>query len=492
MVCQKWMGEMSDELWKMTAVDTVARLRKKEISPLDLVEASAKRIAEVEPAVNAMPTLCLDRARDHAKRIMAGGAACEASGEAGWLAGLPVSIKDLTDVAGVRTTYGSPIFANHVPTKSNPLVERIERKGGVVMGKSNTPEFGAGGSTFNEVFGRTRNPWNTSLTCGGSTGGGSVSVATGEVWLAHGSDHGGSLRRPGTYCSTVGIRPSPGRVTRGTSNNLWSPQSVQGPMARNVADLALFLDTMAGFCPEDPMTFDAPAQSFSAAVASPVAPKRVAWTADFGGRFELDKDVREICTKAARHFEELGCIVEEVSPDFGPVDEIFMAFRSQQFLVERELQIQQHRDKVKPDIIWNTELGQKQTTSQLAWAERERAALFRRMVEFFQKYDLLVTPSAPTPAFDVNLRAPATINGKKLENYMSGSTLNSAITVTGSPAIAVPCGFDPYGRPVGLQLVGKARGEAALLQAAALYEQLLGLDRLLPIDPKPGTVPPSD
>jgi amidase len=486
------MGEMSDELWKMTAVDTVARLRKKEISPLDLVEASAKRIAEVEPAVNAMPTLCLDRARDHAKRIMAGGAACEASGEAGWLAGLPVSIKDLTDVAGVRTTYGSPIFANHVPTKSNPLVERIERKGGVVMGKSNTPEFGAGGSTFNEVFGRTRNPWNTSLTCGGSTGGGSVSVATGEVWLAHGSDHGGSLRRPGTYCSTVGIRPSPGRVTRGTSNNLWSPQSVQGPMARNVADLALFLDTMAGFCPEDPMTFDAPAQSFSAAVASPVAPKRVAWTADFGGRFELDKDVREICTKAARHFEELGCIVEEVSPDFGPVDEIFMAFRSQQFLVERELQIQQHRDKVKPDIIWNTELGQKQTTSQLAWAERERAALFRRMVEFFQKYDLLVTPSAPTPAFDVNLRAPATINGKKLENYMSGSTLNSAITVTGSPAIAVPCGFDPYGRPVGLQLVGKARGEAALLQAAALYEQLLGLDRLLPIDPKPGTVPPSD
>ena len=492
MVCQKWMGEMSDELWKMTAVDTVARLRKKEISPLDLVEASAKRIAEVEPAVNAMPTLCLDRARDHAKRIMAGGAACEASGEAGWLAGLPVSIKDLTDVAGVRTTYGSPIFANHVPTKSNPLVERIERKGGVVMGKSNTPEFGAGGSTFNEVFGRTRNPWNTSLTCGGSTGGGSVSVATGEVWLAHGSDHGGSLRRPGTYCSTVGIRPSPGRVTRGTSNNLWSPQSVQGPMARNVADLALFLDTMAGFCPEDPMTFDAPAQSFSAAVASPVAPKRVAWTADFGGRFELDKDVREICTKAARRFEELGCIVEEVSPDFGPVDEIFMAFRSQQFLVERELQIQQHRDKVKPDIIWNTELGQKQTTSQLAWAERERAALFRRMVEFFQKYDLLVTPSAPTPAFDVNLRAPATINGKKLENYMSGSTLNSAITVTGSPAIAVPCGFDPYGRPVGLQLVGKARGEAALLQAAALYEQLLGLDRLLPIDPKPGTVPPSD
>jgi amidase len=478
------------ELWKMTAVEAVARLKKKEISPLDLVEASAKRMAEVEPSVNAMPTLCLDRARDHAKKIMAG-KANEAEGEAGWLGGLPVSIKDLNDVAGVRTTYGSPIFADHVPTRSHPLIERIERKGGIVMGKSNTPEFGAGGSTFNEVFGRTRNPWNTSLTCGGSTGGGSVSVATGEVWLAQGTDHGGSLRRPGTYCSTVGIRPSAGRVTRGTSNNLYSPQSVQGPMARNVPDLALFLDTMAGFCPEDAMTFDAPAVSFSAGMANPAVPKRVAITMDFGGRFELDREIREICEKTARRFAELGCIVEEASPDFGPVDEVFMAFRSQQFVVDRELQIEQHRDKIKPDIIWNTELGFKQTTRRLAWAERERAALYRRMAVFWQKYDLLVTPGAPTAAFDVNLRAPETINGKKLENYMAGSTLNSAITVSGSPAIAVPCGFDQYGRPVGLQLVGKPRGEAALLQAASLYEKLVGLAPLLPIDPKPGTVPPS-
>ena len=477
------------ELWKMTAVEAVARLMKKEVSPLDLVEASARRMAEVEPAVNAMPTLCLDRARDHAKALMAGKRR-DAEGEAGWLAGLPVSIKDLTDVGGVRTTYGSPIFANHVPAKSHPLVERIERKGGIVMGKSNTPEFGAGGSTFNEVFGRTRNPWNTALTCGGSTGGGSVSVATGEVFLAHGSDHGGSLRRPGTYCSTVGIRPSAGRVTRGTSNNLYSPQSVQGPMARNVPDLALFLDTMAGFCPEDAMTFDAPSVSFSAAVANPVAPKRVAITMDFGGKFELDREIREICGKMARRFEELGCIVEEASPDFGPVDEVFMALRSQQFVVDRELQIAEHRDKFKPDIIWNTELGLKQTASRLAWAERERAALYRRMHVFWQKYDLLVTPGAPTAAFDVMLRAPETIAGKKLENYMSGSTLNSAITVTGSPAIAIPCGFDSFGRPVGLQLVGKPRGEAALLQAASLYENLVGLDKLLPIDPKPGTVPP--
>jgi amidase len=482
---------MSKDLWKLTAVEAVTLLRKREITPLDLIEASASRIADVEPAVNALPTLCLDRARDHAKRVMAGGAACEASAEAGWLAGLPVSIKDLTDVAGVRTTYGSPLFANHVPNKSHPLVERIERKGGIVVAKSNTPEFGAGGSTFNEVFGRTRNPWNTSLTCGGSTGGGAVSLATGEVWLAHGSDHGGSLRRPGTYCSVVGLRPSPGRVTRGTSNNLWSPLSVQGPMARTVADLALFLDTMAGRCPQDPMTFDAPAVSFSDAVARPVAPKRIAFTADYNGKMPIDREIRDICSKAARRFEELGCIVEEASPDIANIDEAFLNLRSQQFVVDRELQLKEQRDKLKPDIVWNTERGLNQTPSAIAWAERERAAFFRRMVEFFQIYDLLVTPGAPTAAFDVNLRHPETIGGRKPENYMAGSTVNSAITMTSCPAIALPCGFDRHGRPVGLQLVGKPRGEAALLQAASLHEQLVGLHKLLPIDPRPGTVPPS-
>src|SRR5438874_3237669 len=482
---------MADELWRMSAVEAMARLRKGEISPLELVNASARRIADVEPAVNALPTLCLDRARDHARRIIQGGVACEAAGEPGWLAGLPVSIKDLTDVAGVRTTYGSPLFADHVPAKSHPLVERIERKGGLVMGKSNTPEFGAGGSTFNEVFGRTRNPWNTSLTCGGSTGGGSVSVATGEVWLAHGSDHGGSLRRPGTYCSTVGIRPSAGRVTRGTSNNLWSPQSVQGPMARNVADLALFLDTMAGFCPLDPLTFDAPAVSFSDGLAQPVAPKRVAFTADYNGRMPIDGEVREICTKAARRFEELGCFVEEASPEIGAADEAFHILRGQHFVVDRELQLRSHRDRLKPDIVWNTERGLNQTPSDIARAERERAAFYRRMVDFFGAYDVLVTPGALTPAFDVNLRNAPTIGGQKLDNYMGGSTATAVITISACPAMAVPCGFDQYGRPVGVQLVGKPRGEAALLQAAGLFEQLLGLHRLLPIDPRPGTVPPT-
>ena len=314
-------------------------------------------------------------------------------------------------------------------------------------------------------------------------------MATGEVWLAQGTDHGGSLRGPGGHCSVVGLRPSPGRVTRGTVSNLWSPLSVQGPMARSVADLALFLDTMAGFCPHDPMTFDAPAISFTEHLAQPVAPKRVAFTADYNGRMPIDREVREICTNAARRFEELGCIVEEASPDIGAADEAFHILRSQHFIVDRELQLRTHRDKLKPDIVWNTERGLAQTPSDLARADRERAVFYRRMISFFDTYDLLVTPGALTPAFDVNLRSAPTIGGQKLDNYMGGSTVTAVITLTACPAMVVPCGFDQFGRPVGLQLAGKPRGEAGLLQAAGLFEALLGLNWLLPIDPKPGSVP---
>ena len=483
------MSSSHDELCRLTATEAVLRLKRREITPLDLIDAAERRIAAVEPAINALPTLCIDRARAHAERLMRGEGR-EAEAEAGWLCGLPVAIKDLTDVAGVRTTYGSPIFRDHVPTRSHPVVERIERKGGIVIAKSNTPEFGAGGSTFNEVFGRTRNPWNTALTPGGSTGGGGAALAAGEVWLAHGSDHAGSLRRPATYCSVVGLRPSPGRVTRGTSNNLFSPLAVQGPMARTVADAALFLDTMTGLCPHDPLTFDAPHRSFAASVASPVAPKRVAYTADFGGNVPLDRETREICARAVRRFEELGSVVEEAAPDLGNIGQAFLSLRAQHFVVERELMLATHRDQIKPDIIWNTEHGLRQSPSELAAAERERAALFRRVVEFFDTYDLLVSPGASTPAFDVELRMPATIDGQKLENYLGASLITAATTVMALPSIAVPCGFDRHGRPVGLQMVGRHRGEAELLQSAALFEQMMGLSAMVPIVPRAGTVPP--
>lgn len=481
---------MTDELIRMTAREAVRRLGRGEITPLELIDAAARRIAACEPKVNALPTLCLDRARDHARRLMRGEGS-SARDEPGWLGGLPVAIKDLTDVAGVHTTYGSPIYKDHVPAASHPVVERIERKGGIVIAKSNTPEFGAGGSTFNEVFGKTRNPWNTSLTCGGSTGGGATALAAGEVWLAHGTDHAGSLRRPATYCSVVGLRPSPGRVTRGTANNLWSPLSVHGPMARNVPDVALFLDTMAGYCPRDPLTYDAPAHSYSAAVAGAVAPRRIAFTPDFGGRVRVDRETREITAKAVRHFEAIGAKVEAASPDVGDIERAFMILRAQAFVVDRELELAQKREMFKPDIIWNTEMGLAQTPSQLAFADRERAALFGRLAAFFETYDLIVTPGAATPAFDVDLRAPETVDGVKLENYLGASLITAIPTLMGVPSIAVPCGFDRWGRPVGLQIVGKPRGEAALLAAAALYEQAADLSREVPIDPRQGTVPPA-
>jgi amidase len=480
--------QVTQELIRLTATEAVLRLRRRELSPLELIDAAEARIAEVEPLVNALPTLCFDRAREHARRLMADRSPAAAE-EPGWLGGLPVSIKDLTDVAGVRTTYGSPIFRDHVPERSHPLVERIERLGGIVVAKSNTPEFGAGGSTFNEVFGRTRNPWNLALTCGGSTGGGAVSVATGEVWLAQGTDHGGSLRRPGTYCSVVGIRCSPGRVTRGTVGNLWSPLSVQGPMARNIPDLALFLDTMAGLCPSDPMTFDAPAESFVSALGRAGPPKRIAYSADYGGRILVERETREICEKAVRRFEELGCVVEEFHPDLGAVDEAFMVLRAQHFVVDRELQLAEHRALLKPDIIWNTEKGLAQSPSSIAWAERERAAFYRRVVAMFERYDVFVTPSAGTPAFDVNRTHPETIDGVKLANYMGGSMLNAAMTMASCAAVAVPAGFDRFGRPVGLQVAAPPRGEAKALAAAGFLERVLALDGLVPVEPREGVVP---
>jgi amidase len=479
---------MSDELIRLTAREAVRRLSNGDITPLDLIEAAEQRIAACEPAINALPTLCLDRARDHASQLMQGKRR-EAEGEAGWLAGLPLAIKDVNDVAGVRTTYGSPIFKNHVPETSHPVVERIERKGGIVIAKSNTPEFAAGGSTFNEVYGRTSNPWNTSLTPGGSTGGGAAALAAGEVWLAHGSDHAGSLRRPAAYCSVVGLRPSPGRVTRGTSNNLYAPLSVQGPMARNIGDLALFLDTMAGFCPRDPQTFDAPTRSFLSAAEAPTPPRRVAYTDSFGGAFPVDRETRDICRAALAHFKTMGAEIEEAFPDPGEIAEAFMVLRAQSYVVDRELMIEQHRDQFKADIIWNTELGLRSTPSRIAWAERERAAFYRRVATFYAEYDVLVMPGASTPAFDVTKRMPARIDGEPLDNYLGGSLVTAIPTLMGVPSLVLPCGFDQFARPVGLQMVGPPRGEAPLLAAAALFESAAGLASLVPIEPRTGKVP---
>jgi amidase len=484
---------MSDgeDLIRLSARAAVHLLEIGEVTPLELIDAALARIAVVDPEVNALPTLCSERAREAAKNLPPA-----PEDRRGWLGGLPVAIKDMMEVKGVRTTYASPIYKDFVPDFSHPMVEKLEANGGLVLAKSNTPEFAAGASTFNEVFGRTRNPWNTSLTCGGSSGGTAVALATGGIWLAHGSDHGGSLRGPGSHNSIVGLRPSPGRVTRGTIDNLFSTSSVEGPMARDVPDVALFLDAIAGRDKRDPLTIAPPARSFfettmeALAKGRDAAPLRVGFTLDYGGRVPVASSVKKVVAEAARRFEELGTIVEEAHPDLGDIDEAFQILRAQVFLVEHERHIAEHRDLVKADVIWNTEKGMAQTPAQLAWADRERAAFYRRVLAYFETYDLLLCPVNAVPPFDVNWRYQDTIDGVKLENYIAGSLTTSAISMTACPALSVPAGFDEYGRPIGLQIVGRPQDEAGVLAAGALFEQMTGLADLLPIDPRPGVVPP--
>jgi amidase len=262
-------------------------------------------------------------------------------------------------------------------------------------------------------------------------------------------------------------------------------------MARNIPDLALFLDTMAGWDIRDPLTYDAPAVPYARHVAEARSPKRVAYTI-FSGGLAIDRETRDICAAAARRFAEAGCVVEEIELDLGALQEAFLVLRSQAFVVDREKQLETHRDLIKPDIIWNTERGLKATPSQLAWADRERAAWYRKLVAVFAQYDVIVTPGAGTPAFDVMLRHPESIGGRKLDNYMAGSMWNAAFTLAGCPAVAVPCGFDQYGRPIGLQVAAPPRRDEVALAAAAVFERLGGLDRLLPIDPREGTVPPPE
>lgn len=465
---------MKTELYKLTAREAVSALKRGEVSPPEMIDAALSRIAATDKAVNALPTLCPERARKFATKVS----------RDSLLAGLPIAIKDLVEVEGVRTTWGSPIYADHVSKHSDIAVLMLERNGAVVLAKSNTPEFGAGANTFNEVFGRTLNPWNTALTCGGSSGGAAVALATGQVWLANGSDLGGSLRTPASFCSVVGLRPSPGVVAYGPKSDSFDTLAVEGPMARNVGDVALMLDAMAGTDVGDPLSLPAPAKSYSAHVAAPTMPKRIAFSADLGGAAPVAREVKEICTAAARKFEGLGASVEEASPDLRDAGFIFQTLRAAKFVVAHAEKLVKHRDKLKPDVIWNIEKGMKLTADEIGKATRARSALFDRVAAFFRTYDLLVCPAAPVPPFPVEQRYIAEIEGRKFENYMDWLFVTFAITVTGCPAISVPCGFTKNGLPIGLQIVGRPRGDATLLEASALFEAAAGLANQVPVDPR--------
>jgi amidase len=469
------------ELVRLTARQAVALLEKREVTPLELIDAALARMDEVEGAVNALPTRSAERARDHARRLMK---APPPADRRGWLGGMPLAIKDTMDVQGVLSTYGSPIFAENVPVQSDLQVERLEARGGIVLARSNAPEFAAGANTFNEVFGRTLNPWNTAMSCGGSSGGSAVALATGEVWLANGSDLGGSLRIPASFCSVVGLRPSPGLVAQGPKSNAFDSLGVSGPMARNVADLALMLDAMAGFDPRDPLSIAPPAEGFLGAALAPALPRRVGFSADVGF-LPVEAEVREIAEAAARRFVEGGAVVAAASPDFRDAAEIFQTLRALRFVAAYGPLLEKHRARIKPEVIWNIEKGLTLDGEAVARAIRGRTALYGRVAAFFAEYDLLATPAVILPPFPVEQRYVNEVAGRRFDNYVDWLGMSYAVTLTGCPALSLPAGFTKAGLPVGLQLVGRPRGERALLAAAAFLEGELGLAGRVPIDPRP-------
>ncbi|HET9902377.1 MAG TPA: amidase family protein [Xanthobacteraceae bacterium] len=462
----------------MEARAVVARLRSGELTPHDLLDALQQRIARVDPTVNALPTLCFERARAQADRLVA-----RPPAERGPLAGLPVPIKDLTDVAGVRTTYGSPIFADHVPEKSNILVERLEANGGIVYAKSNTPEFGAGANTFNEVFGATRNPWNTSRSAAGSSGGAAVALATGMAWVAHGSDMGGSLRNPASFCGVVGLRPSVGRVAKTPGAQIDGTLSVEGPMARDVEDLALLLDAMSGEHPADPLSLPSPPTCFQEAVRSGWKPRRVAYSPDLGIT-PVDPQVRAVTRAAAERLSREGIAVEEAHPDFSEAHECFQTLRALSFAVSRVKLLRHHRDLLKPEVVWNIEKGLALTAEEIARAQAQRVTLMQRALAFFERYDLLLCPATIVTAFPVGDRYLAACDGHTFETYIDWLAIVYAITLVCCPALSLPCGFDGEKLPVGLQIVAPPRAEARLLAGAKLIEDLLGLRGMTPIEPR--------
>jgi amidase len=467
------------ELVQATACAIVDKLNSGDVTPLDLLDVLEKRIAAVDGQVNALPTLCFDRARTRAKTLMK-----RPVGDRGLLAGLPVPIKDLTDVEGVLTTQGSPIYRNHVPTRSDLLVQGLEGNGALVYAKSNTPEFGAGANTFNEVFGATRNPWDLSRSAAGSSGGAAAALASGTAWLAHGSDMGGSLRNPASFCGIVGMRPSIGRVAHTPAAKIDRNLGVQGPMARNVEDVALLLDAMSGEQPADPLSLPLLPASFRSAARSGKGPKRVAYSPDLGIT-PVDPEVAAITRKAAARFAEAGAIVEEAHPDLSEAHECFHVLRAFDFAISKAALLREKRELLKPEVIWNIEEGLKLTVDQIARAEAQRIAMAARTIEFFKTYDLLLAPATIVAPFPVENRYVTECAGKKFDNYVEWLGIVYAITLVCCPALSLPCGFTASGLPVGLQMVAPPRGEAQLLADARVLEDILGVRGTTPIDPRP-------
>ncbi|WP_322494866.1 amidase [Chloroflexus sp.] len=446
----------------------IARLiRQRAVSASEVLEAHLARIEKLNPLVNAIVTLDVAGARDRARAIDEALARGE---DPGPLAGLPVAHKDLAETKGMRTTYGSPIFADFVPDFDALIVARLKAAGAVTIGKTNTPEFGAGSQTFNPVFGATRNPYDLSKTCGGSSGGAAVALACGMIPIADGSDLGGSLRNPAGYCNVVGFRTSPGRVPVWPDPTPYLPFAIDGPMARTVADIALVLQAIAGPDPRAPLSISEPASIFAQPLERDLRGVRVAWSPDLGG-LPVDPRVSDVIAAQRVVFEQLGCIVEEAAPDLNHADEIFQVMRAFRYELTLGELLDRERARMKDTVVWNIEAGRALSGPQVGRTMRLHAALLARLHEFMQRYEFIIAPVSQVPPFPVEQPYITEINGVSMRNYIEWMRSCYYISVCNTPAIAVPAGFTHDGLPVGLQIIGRPRADFSVLQLAYAYEQ---------------------
>jgi amidase len=454
----------------MTATELTRLIRHKEISCREVMDAHLAQIERVNPKVNAIITFLPERARESAR--LADEALAHGT-EVGPLHGLPVAHKDLVLTKGIRTTFGSPIFKDFIPDQDEVIVERMRAAGAIMIGKTNTPEFGAGSQTFNQVFGETLNPYDLGKTCGGSSGGAAVALACGMMPIADGSDLGGSLRNPASFCNVVGFRPSPGRVPVWPSRVAWCPLPVEGPMARTVQDTALLLSAVAGPDSRAPLSISEPGELFRRPLERAFKGVRIAWSRDLGG-LPVDPRVAAAIEKQRPVFASLGCTIEEAAPDLRDADEAFRVWRAWLFDLGYSEMLEKHRAQMKDTVVWNIEEGMKLTGPQIGRAERKRTELYQRVRQFMEQYEFLVLPVSQVPPFDVKQRYVTEINGVKMNTYLDWMRSCYYITVTGLPAISVPCGFTPEGLPIGIQIVGRRHDDFGVLQLAYAFEQATG------------------
>ncbi len=464
------MGLLPRDICFLSATELATLIRTRELSSLEVVEAHLDQIDRVNPKVNAIVTLTAERALAHATeadRALARGDAI------GPLHGLPVAHKDLELTKGIRTTFGSPIFRDFVPDEDALIVERLKNAGAITIGKTNTPEFGAGSQTYNEVFGETLNPYDTTKTCGGSSGGAAVALACGMVPLADGSDMGGSLRNPANFCNVVGLRPSPGRVPMWPARAGWATMSVGGSMARTVEDAALMLSVIAGPDPRSPISITEPGSLFAHSLARDFRGVRIAWSRDLRG-LPVDPAVSAVIGAQRHVFESLGCEIADGEPDFTGADEAFHTLRAWNYALNFGELLEDHRHEMKETVVWNIEKGQRLGGPDLARAEVQRTALFHRIRAFMGTHEFLICPVNQVPPFPVEQRYVDQINGVKMDTYIDWMKSCYYITVAGLPAISVPCGFTPDGLPVGVQIVGRHQDDFGVLQLAHAFEQATG------------------